>query len=118
MDIGAFAEGAHAFAETQPVIGKTAAILAFFHRQAEIELALPRDGHALHILWRAIGKIEIEEGAVRQIDIDELANEIGRIGLGHLPRHDAAFGMAEGLAERKDRTPCSVPSMAPAIVPE
>lgn len=101
VDIGAFAEGAETLAEAQPVIGKTAAILTFFHGQAEIELALPGHGNALHILGSAIGEIQIEEGAIGQFHIHQLAQEVRRIGLGDFPRHDAAIGVAEGLAECK-----------------
>src|SRR5690606_37498544 len=86
MNVGSLPEMPKAFAEKQPVVGKPASVEARVDRQAEIQLALGGDVNALNLLRRAFRKVEVQEGAVRQINVAELADEVGRIGLGHFPR--------------------------------
>src|SRR5690606_38638488 len=64
-------------AETQPVIGIAATVLALVNPEPVRELALGGDLHALHLFRSDPREVDVQEHAARNLRCDQLLQKVG-----------------------------------------
>ena len=95
VKVGALAQFGRVAAKAQPVIRQAAPVRPLLDAEIVGELALAGDARALDLVGLAAREVQVEEGAYRQIDGEQLLEQRRRQRLGCLVGNDALLVLDE-----------------------
>ncbi len=84
----------------------------------EFELALRRDFNARNGIDGAVREVQVDKRSSGRSTPINVRDERRCVRLCYIPGNVAANGILKAWLSAIERMPCSVPSMAPATVPE